>query len=107
MVVWRESLGRAVILSHATRLGFWWLLLTSAWTFALFGFDKWRAGRAHASRLRESTLLWAAALGGWPGGLAGMLLFRHKSAKPSFQGKFAGILMLWVALGAAGYAWLG
>jgi uncharacterized membrane protein YsdA (DUF1294 family) len=75
-----------------------WLAVTGVWTFALFGLDKWRAGRGAGTRTAESSLLLACALGGWPGGLLGMLLFRHKSAKPSFQLKFAAALLVWMAL---------
>ena len=71
--------------------------LASAWTFLLFGFDKWRAGSG-GGRVAESTLLWSSALGGWPGGLLGMILFRHKSAKGSFQLKFLAAALLWSAL---------
>lgn len=75
-----------------------WLAAGSVWAFALFGFDKWRAGRGAGPRTAESSLLLACALGGWPGGLLGMLVFRHKSAKPSFQLKFAAALLVWAAL---------
>lgn len=75
-----------------------WLAVTSVWAFALFGFDKWQAGRGAGARTAESSLLLASALGGWPGGLLGMLVFRHKSAKASFQFKFAAALLIWVAL---------
>lgn len=73
--------------------------LASAWTFLLFGFDKWRAGRG-GNRVAEATLLWSSALGGWPGGLLGMILFRHKSAKGSFQLKFIAACLVWSALAA-------
>ncbi len=75
-----------------------WVALASVWTCALFSFDKWRARRDRGSRIAESSLLLSSALGGWPGGLLGMLLFRHKSAKPSFQWKFAGVFFVWLAL---------
>ena len=74
-------------------------VLSSLWTLLLFGYDKWQAGRS-GNRFAESTLLWASALGGWPGGLLGMLLFRHKSAKGSFQVKFIAAALLWSALAA-------
>ena len=64
----------------------WWTAL-SAWTFLMFGIDKWRAGRS-GSRLPELTLALLSAAGGWPGGLLAMLLFRHKTAKRTFQLKF-------------------
>jgi uncharacterized membrane protein YsdA (DUF1294 family) len=75
-----------------------WIGATSAWAFLLFGFDKWRAGRTGARRVAESSLLLASALGGWPGGLLGIVLFRHKSAKLSFLFKFAAAFIVWAAL---------
>ena len=84
--------------SSLTQFLIGWTLVTSGWTFLLFGFDKWRAGRGQ--RFAESSLLWSCALGGWPGGLLGMLVFRHKSAKPSFQWKFFGAFLAWLALAA-------
>lgn len=77
-----------------------WIMAASAWTLVLFGFDKWRAGRGGA-RIAEATLFWASALGGWPGGLIGMIVFRHKSAKGSFQLKFAAAFFVWAGLGYA------
>jgi uncharacterized membrane protein YsdA (DUF1294 family) len=74
-----------------------WTGALSAWTFVLFGFDKWRAGRGGA-RIAEATLFWASALGGWPGGLLGLIVFRHKSAKGSFQLKFAAAFFVWAGL---------
>jgi uncharacterized membrane protein YsdA (DUF1294 family) len=75
-----------------------WVGLFSAWTFLLFGFDKWRAGRSGARRIPESSLLWASAVGGWPGGLLGIVLFRHKSSKSSFLFKFTLAFLIWAAL---------
>jgi uncharacterized membrane protein YsdA (DUF1294 family) len=75
-----------------------WVGVVSAWAFLMFGFDKWRAGRSGGRRTPESSLLWASALGGWPGGLLGIVLFRHKSAKPSFLFKFTLAFFDWVAL---------
>ncbi len=73
-----------------------WLVALSVWTFLLFGFDKWRAGRGQ--RVSEAALFWASALGGWPGGLLGMIVFRHKSAKGTFQLKFAAAFFVWAGL---------
>jgi len=75
-----------------------WVSITSVWAFLLFGFDKWRAGRTHARRVAESSLLLASALGGWPGGLLGIILFRHKSAKLSFKFKVVVAFIVWAAL---------
>jgi uncharacterized membrane protein YsdA (DUF1294 family) len=80
-----------------------WVGLASAWTFLLFGFDKWRAGRSGGRRISEASLLLASALGGWPGGLLGIVFFRHKSAKPSFLFKFVFAFLIWAALVAG--AW--
>jgi uncharacterized membrane protein YsdA (DUF1294 family) len=74
-----------------------WIMAFSAWAFLLFAFDKWRANRG-GRRLAEATLCWISALGGWPGGLLGMVIFRHKSAKGSFQLKFAAAFFAWAAL---------
>jgi uncharacterized membrane protein YsdA (DUF1294 family) len=74
-----------------------WIAATSAWAFVLFGFDKWRASRG-GRRIAESTLWWIAALSGWPGGLLGIVVFRHKSAKPAFLLKFAAAFLVWAGL---------
>lgn len=74
-----------------------WLAVASLWAFVLFGWDKWQAGRS-GRRVSEFALLAVCALGGWPGGLSGLLMFRHKSAKASFQLKFAVALLVWAAL---------
>ena len=79
-----------------------WAGIMSGGTFLLFGFDKWRAGRVNARRVAESFLLLVSALGGWPGGFLGIVLFRHKSAKLSFQLKFAAAFVVWAALVAVG-----
>ncbi len=48
---------------------------------------------------------WVSALGGWPGGLAGMLPFHHKTAKTSFKLKFAAAFLVWAGLSYARFAW--
>jgi uncharacterized membrane protein YsdA (DUF1294 family) len=82
---------------------FVWIGVTSGWSFFLFGFDKWRSGRPGRHRVSESSLCLVSALGGWPGGLLGIVVFRHKLSKPSFLFKFTGALIVWVALTAG--AW--
>ncbi len=77
-----------------------WLGATNALAFGLAGYDKWQAGRGGA-RVAEATLCAVAATGGWPGGLLGLLLFRHKTRKRSFQLKFAAAFAVWAALGWA------
>jgi uncharacterized membrane protein YsdA (DUF1294 family) len=85
----------------AEKLLLGWFCIMSSWAFLAFGYDKWQAGRKQNRRVPEFTLCLICALGGWPGGLLGLLLFRHKSAKASFQLKFAVSLVIWAALVAA------
>jgi uncharacterized membrane protein YsdA (DUF1294 family) len=61
-----------------------------------FGWDKWRAGRS-GPRVSEWTLVLFGALGGWLGGVVGMNVFRHKTAKWSFKLKYALGLLPFVA----------
>lgn len=63
------------------------LAILSTVTLAAYGWDK-LAARRGARRISEATLHLLALCGGWPGALAGQLLFRHKTRKPSFQACF-------------------
>jgi uncharacterized membrane protein YsdA (DUF1294 family) len=77
--------------------------LASLAAFALYGFDKYRAGRG-GRRVAESTLLLMAFTGGAPGAAAGMSLFRHKTQKPLFK---LGIpLALFAHVVILGWIWL-
>ena len=80
-----------------------WVGVASVWAFLLFGFDKWRAGRTGSRRVAESSLWLVSALGGWPGGLLGIVVFHHKSSKPAFLFKFSLALVVWAAIVAS--AW--
>ena len=60
------------------------LLGVNLLAFALYGIDKGKAKRG-AWRIRESTLLLAALLGGSAGALLGMELFRHKTKHWKFK----------------------
>ena len=71
-----------------------WLTLTSVLAFGLFGYDKFQSGR-NGSRAAEFQLAMIGAIGGWLGGLAGMLVFRHKTAKLSFILKYAVAFVFW------------
>ena len=73
-------------------------------TFLAFGFDKWRAGRKQR-RVPEFTLALLAALGGWPGGLVAMKMFRHKTLKRTFQVKYALALLPFAAEVWAWWHW--
>jgi uncharacterized membrane protein YsdA (DUF1294 family) len=74
----------------------------NALAFAAFGFDKWRARRS-GGRVSEFNLALLGALGGWPGGLLGMNIFRHKTAKWTFKLKYAAAL---IPFAAEVWAWL-
>lgn len=56
------------------------VLLASMSLLALicFGVDKYKSRREGKSRIPEMTLLSLATLGGAPGAILGMYLFRHK-----------------------------
>ena len=74
-------------------------------TLVLFGLDKALA-RGGRRRVRESTLLWLALIGGTPGAYAGRRLFRHKTRKEPFSSRLLGIALLQaVAIGAVS-AWV-
>ncbi len=47
--------------------------------------------------MSESILVMLGALGGWPGGLIGMMAFRHKTAKWTFKFKYAFALIPFIA----------
>lgn len=72
---------------------FWGYLGMSAVAFTAYGIDKLRAVSG-AWRIREATLHTIGLLGGWPGAIPAQLLFRHKTAKASFQTTF------WLIAGA-------
>ena len=77
-----------------------WYALASLVTFAAFGVDKRRAARGRW-RVPESTLQSLALFGGWPGAMAGMRHFRHKTRKPRFTITVAATATLHVMAWAA------
>ena len=83
-------------------LVFAWVAVLGAVTFLAFGYDKWRASRS-GRRVPELFLVLLGAVGGWPGGLLGMSVFRHKTAKWSFKLKYALAL---IPFAAGVWAWL-
>lgn len=80
-----------------------WVGLTTVLAFLLFGYDKFSAGRS-GGRGSEFQLVLLAALGGWLGGLLALLVFRHKTAKRSFQLKYAASGLVWGGLLYARFA---
>ena len=75
-----------------------WLLAASVLDFVLMGVDKRRA-RRNRRRVPEKTFFAVALLGGTPGAIAGMWLFRHKTRHWYFQYGLPAILMAQLALG--------
>ena len=65
------------------KLLLYYLLIINALSFLLMLVDKWKA-KKNRWRVRESTLLLIAALGGSVGSLLGMYLFRHKTQHLKF-----------------------
>jgi uncharacterized membrane protein YsdA (DUF1294 family) len=63
-------------------------------TFLFYGYDKMQA-RNEMWRVKEITLHTLALVGGWPGALAGMHYFQHKTRKVRFQIVFWGTVVLW------------
>jgi uncharacterized membrane protein YsdA (DUF1294 family) len=81
-----------------------WFAVCNVVTFFAFGFDKWKASRS-GRRVPESILVLLGALGGWPGGLLGMIMFRHKTNKWTFKFKYALAWLLsppWFGAGCIG-----
>ena len=74
-----------------------WIFFASLVSFALCAYDKTGAVKGGA-RVAEKTLLISALIGGAPGLLLGMKLFRHKTKKQSFQAGLGVILLLQIVL---------
>ena len=67
-------------------------------SFTLYGLDKLKAKKG-LWRIRESTLLLIAVLGGSLGALLGMEVFRHKTKHAKFKVLVPLFLILHIALG--------
>jgi uncharacterized membrane protein YsdA (DUF1294 family) len=74
-------------------------------TLACFGYDKCQAA-AGGWRVPEAALYLLAAVGGTPGAVMGMILFRHKTRSTGFRAVMACIALAQVMAGL-GLAWLG
>ncbi|MGL5169677.1 MAG: DUF1294 domain-containing protein [Edwardsiella tarda] len=77
-------LGICLLTAHPAWYG---LALVNLLTFSLYGGDKLAAQRQWW-RIPERTLLGLGVVGGWPGGLLGQWLFRHKTRKAAFRNAF-------------------
>lgn len=63
--------------------------------FVAFGVDKYKA-RKGMWRIKESTLLLLAAVGGAGGAFAGMRVFRHKTRHAKFRILVPLLLVIWI-----------
>ncbi|MCQ2004516.1 DUF1294 domain-containing protein [Rhizobium sp. NRK18] len=72
----------------------------NAAVYLTFLWDKLAAIHGHL-RIRESTLLWLAFLGGSPGALIAQQRLRHKTRKEPFRSYLAAIAYLHIVLAAA------
>lgn len=79
-----------------------YLIAVNAAGFAVFGLDKYRAIH-NKWRIRETTLMLFAVLGGSPGCLAGMYLFRHKTRHRMFSIGIPAIFMIQLLIGVIGW----
>ena len=75
-----------------------YLVTVNLWAFGLMWFDKRRAKRPGARRVRERTLFLSALLGGSLGAVIGMWTFRHKTKHWYFVWGMPAILALQTAL---------
>ena len=73
-----------------------YLALMNGAAFGAMGIDKWKA-RHDKWRIRERTLFLLAILGGSPGAILGMLLFRHKTRHWYFRYGLPAILIFQIA----------
>lgn len=74
-----------------------WLVAINVVTFCIFGYDK-AIAKGLRQRVPERVLLVLALSFGALGALAGMMFFRHKTAKVVFQIKFWLVILLQILL---------
>lgn len=84
-------------MQHAYSIGLIYLASINIVTFITFGIDKWQAKRGKW-RVRESVLLWLAAIGGSIGAWTGMQMWHHKTQHNAFRYGVPLIMMLHIAL---------
>lgn len=78
------------------------LLTVNILTFIIYGIDKYKARHNHW-RVRETSLLLLAALGGSVGALLAMYLFRHKTQHKKFRYGVPAIMLVQLAIAAFCY----
>lgn len=73
-----------------------YIAIMSVVLFAVMGWDKISAMR-QKRRVPEAMLFLLAVIGGAPGGVMGMVCFRHKIRKGMFVLGFPVLAVLWIA----------
>jgi uncharacterized membrane protein YsdA (DUF1294 family) len=79
-----------------------WVAAISLVAFVAYGYDK-ALSKTQRTRVPESVLLFLVLIGGTLGAVVAMAVFRHKTAKGSFQLKLVVVVAVQVALIAAYY----
>jgi uncharacterized membrane protein YsdA (DUF1294 family) len=79
-----------------------WVVAVSLVAFLAYGYDK-ALSKTKRTRVPERVLLFLVLIGGTLGAVAGMVVFRHKTAKGSFRLKLLIVMALQVALIAVYY----
>ena len=75
----------------------YYLLAINAFTFIVYGIDKYKAKKAKW-RISEATLLLLAVLGGSIGAWIGMKVWHHKTMHKKFKYGIPAILLIQIAL---------
>ena len=75
----------------------YYLLGINAFTFIVYGIDKYKAKKAKL-RIPEATLLLLAVLGGSIGAWMGMKVWHHKTMHKKFKYGIPAILLIQIAL---------
>lgn len=75
-----------------------WIALMSCITFAMYGIDK-RKAIAKKWRIKESTLIILAWIGGSFGAMAGMCVFHHKTKHMKFRILVPFSCIVWICIG--------
>ncbi len=83
------------------------LIALNVVTVGAYAYDKQAARRASRYRVSERTLHLLALCGGTPGAWCGQRVFRHKTLKRSFRGRFHLIVGLQVGLVVGWFFWVG
>gem|GEM_PF-770103 len=79
-----NDVGREQAVEFKSGIVLFYLIAINAFTFVLFGRDKWLA-QNHRWRIRERNLLLVSLLGGAVGGLISMHVLRHKTRRILFR----------------------